>query len=75
VRTLIREQSPGCDLIINMSTGGGAGVTGDAARREPVKLCPEIASFDAGSVNFAGRVFVNSPQFLDAWRTTWRNTT
>jgi 3-keto-5-aminohexanoate cleavage enzyme len=65
VRTLVREQAPDCDLIINMSTGGGAGVTGDEARRAPVRLRPEIASFDAGSTNFAGRVFVNSPQFLD----------
>ena len=65
VRAVVREQSPDCDLIINMSTGGGAGVTGDTARRAPVRLRPEIASFDAGSVNFGGRVFINSPQFLD----------
>jgi 3-keto-5-aminohexanoate cleavage enzyme len=65
VRAVVREQVPNCDLIINMSTGGGAGVTGDAARRAPVRLRPEIASFDAGSVKFGGRVFINSPQFLD----------
>ncbi len=62
---LIREQAPGCDIIVNMSTGGGAGRTTDDERRAPVTLGPEIASFDAGSVNFPDRVFVNSPQFLE----------
>lgn len=63
VAELVRAQ--GCDAIINMSTGGGAGRTTDEQRRAPVRLRPEIASFDAGSVNFGERVFVNSPQFLD----------
>ncbi|MGN6757820.1 MAG: 3-keto-5-aminohexanoate cleavage protein [Thermomicrobiales bacterium] len=65
VRDLIHEQAPDCDVIINMSTGGGAGRTTDDQRRAPVTLRPEIASFDAGSVNFGDRVFINSPQFLD----------
>lgn len=60
---LIRAQ--GCDIIVNMSTGGGAGRTTDDDRRAPLTLGPEIASFDAGSVNFGDRVFINSPQFLD----------
>jgi 3-keto-5-aminohexanoate cleavage enzyme len=30
----------------------------------PVTLAPEIASFDCGSLNFAERVFINSPAFL-----------
>ncbi len=64
VRELIRAQ--GCDIVINMSTGGGAGQVPDDDRIAPVRLRPEIASFDAGSVNFGERVFVNSPQFLDA---------
>lgn len=64
VRELIRAH--GCDLIINMSTGGGAGQVPDEDRIAPVRLRPEIASFDAGSVNFGERVFVNSPQFLEA---------
>ncbi len=65
VRDLIRERAPECDIIVNMSTGGGAGRTTDDERRAPVALGPEIASFDAGSVNFGARVFVNSPQFLE----------
>jgi len=63
VRELIRAQ--GCDIVINLSTGGGAGQVSDEERIAPVRLRPEIASFDAGSVNFGERVFVNSPQFLD----------
>ena len=63
----IREmvERAGCDVIINMSTGGGAGQTTDAQRMEPVSLSPEIASFDCGSVNFGEGVFINSPLFLD----------
>jgi 3-keto-5-aminohexanoate cleavage enzyme len=63
VRDLITAQN--CDVIINMSTGGGAGQTTDEQRMEPVSLSPEIASFDCGSVNFGKGVFINSPNFLD----------
>lgn len=63
VRDLIRDA--GSDVIINMSTGGGAGQTTDEERMEPVSLKPEIASFDCGSANFGKTVFINSPAFLD----------
>ena len=64
VRALIEAR--GCDVIVNMSTGGGAGMTTDEERMAPVDLepPPEIASFDCGSLNFGDRVFVNSPRFL-----------
>ena len=62
VRELVEAR--GCDVVINMSTGGGAGQTTDEERMAPVALAPEIASFDCGSVNFGDRVFVNSPSFL-----------
>jgi 3-keto-5-aminohexanoate cleavage enzyme len=63
VRDLIR--AGGSNVIINMSTGGGAGQTTDEQRIEPVSLKPEIASFDCGSCNFGKTVFINSPSFLD----------
>jgi 3-keto-5-aminohexanoate cleavage enzyme len=63
VRDLIR--ATGSDVVINMSTGGGAGQTTDEQRMQPVSLKPEIASFDCGSCNFGKTVFVNSPSFLD----------
>jgi 3-keto-5-aminohexanoate cleavage enzyme len=62
-RDLIR--AAGSDVIINISTGGGAGQTTDEQRMEPVSLAPEIASFDCGSLNFGQTVFVNSPAFLE----------
>lgn len=63
VRELI--VAAGCDVIVNMSTGGGAGIVSDDERIAPVRLRPEVASFDCGSVNFGDGVFINSPQFLD----------
>jgi 3-keto-5-aminohexanoate cleavage enzyme len=62
VRDLVERA--GSDVVINMSTGGGAGSTTDEERMAPVALAPEIASFDCGSVNFGERVFINSPVFL-----------
>jgi len=62
VRELIA--AAGCDVIVNMSTGGGAGSSANEERLAPVALAPEIASFDCGSLNFGERVFVNSPAFL-----------
>jgi len=61
-RDLIRLA--GSDVIINMSTGGGAGQTTDEERLAPVALAPELASLDCGSLNFGSQVFVNSPDFL-----------
>jgi 3-keto-5-aminohexanoate cleavage enzyme len=63
VRQLIREA--GSDIIINMSTGGGAGRISEEDRSAPVRLRPEIASYDCGSTNFNDGVFVNSPSFLE----------
>ena len=63
VSELIR--AAGADIIINWSTGGGAGLTTDEQRTAPVRLAPELASFDCGSTNFGAGVFVNSPPFLE----------
>ncbi len=62
VRELV--EAAGCDVVLNLSTGGGAGITTDEERLAPVALGPEVASFDCGSLNFGDRVFVNSPGFL-----------
>jgi 3-keto-5-aminohexanoate cleavage enzyme len=63
---LVRElvEAAGSNVVINMSTGGGAGTSGDEERMAPLALAPEVASFDSGSVNFGERVFINSPSFL-----------
>lgn len=54
----------GCDIVVNLSTSGGAGAAGEPARLAVVDLLPDVASFDAGSMNFADRVFLNPPDFL-----------
>lgn len=54
----------GCDIVVNLSTSGGAGAAGEAARLAVVDLLPDIASYDAGSMNFGDRVFLNPPDFL-----------
>ncbi len=64
VQELVRAE-PGCDMIINMSTGGRAGKLTEDERIAPVRVRPEIASYDCGSINFGDGVFVNSPKFLD----------
>ena len=64
-RTRELVEAAGSPVIMNMSTGGGAGTSTDEERMGPVALAPEIASFDCGSVNFGERVFINSPQFLN----------
>jgi 3-keto-5-aminohexanoate cleavage enzyme len=58
----IRSQS---DMLISGSTGSGAGLFSETDRLNVLRCKPEIASFDAGSVNMGRRVFNNNPDFLD----------
>lgn len=59
---LIRKR---CDIVINMTTAGGFG-TPDDERILPVDLIPEMATLDAGSMNYKGDfVFHNSIAFLE----------
>jgi len=63
VKELIRSQK--CDVIINFSTSGGAGRVNEGERFNSLDAGPELASLDAGSINFNERVFLNSPDFLE----------
>lgn len=63
VRELIRAQ--GCDVLINFSTSGGAGRVDEGERFNSLAAGPELASLDAGSMNFNERVFLNPPDFLE----------
>jgi len=63
VRDLIRNQ--GCDILINFSTSGGVGRVGEEERFNSLAAGPELASFDAGSMNFNDRIFLNPPDFLE----------
>jgi 3-keto-5-aminohexanoate cleavage enzyme len=53
------------DLLVSGSTGSGNGRFSFEERLAVLECDPEIASFDAGSVNMGRRVFDNNPDFLD----------
>ena len=53
-------------MVICLTTSGIAGRNLPFEKRlEPLDLAPELASFDAGSINLGGGVFSNPPDFLD----------
>lgn len=59
----IREKT---DLILSLTTSGIPGRNLPIEERlAPLSLKPELASFDAGSINLGGNVFINTPDFLD----------
>lgn len=53
-----------CDIIINLTTAGGVAMN-DEDRLRVCELGSELATFDAGSMNFGSDVFLNSPNFLE----------
>ncbi|GGC76142.1 3-keto-5-aminohexanoate cleavage enzyme [Thalassobacillus devorans] len=53
-----------CDIILNLTTAGGLETT-EEERLRVCELNPEMATFDAGSMNFGSGVFLNSPSFLE----------
>lgn len=59
----LRERT---NLILCLTTSGIPGKNLPVDERlAPLSLKPELASFDAGSINLGGSVFINSPEFLD----------
>jgi 3-keto-5-aminohexanoate cleavage enzyme len=60
----IRSES---DMIINLTTSGFnlQGTEAGILRLMPLELRPELCSFDVGSLNFRGRVFVNDPGWVE----------
>lgn len=60
---LIRKK---CDIVLNLTTSGGLDITDEDRMKPFIELKPEMASFDAGSMNWAhSDVFLNSPKFLE----------
>ncbi len=54
------------DLILNLTTSGVPGLNFQTEERlAPLELKPEMASFDAGSINMGGDVFINKADFLE----------
>lgn len=54
-----------CDLILQYSTGGAVG-TPVSERIAPLRLKPEMASLNVGSINFGDEVFENLPKDVEA---------
>jgi len=60
----LRERT---DLLLCLTTSGIPGRNlAIEERLEPLELEPELASFDAGSINLGGSAFINTPEFLEA---------
>jgi 3-keto-5-aminohexanoate cleavage enzyme len=54
----IRAIRARCDVIVQTSTGGAVGMTADE-RAQPLECGPDMASLNAGSLNFGDDVFLN----------------
>lgn len=60
---LIREK---CDIVLNLTTSGDLYATEDTRIAHVVELRPEMASYDAGSMNWMhNSLFLNPPAFLE----------
>lgn len=60
---LVRER---CNIVINLTTSGGLGLTDEIRMKPFQQLHPEMASFDAGTMNWAhSTIFENNPRFLE----------
>ena len=57
-----------CDIILCLTTGGGLGMSAEERVRTVTTLSPELASFNAGSVNFA--LFHAMDKWSD-WKYDW----
>ncbi|HAL73481.1 MAG TPA: 3-keto-5-aminohexanoate cleavage protein [Clostridiales bacterium] len=55
-----------CDIVLNLTTSGQLGLEDEARMQHVIDLKPEMASYDAGSMNWLHTsVFENSPRFLE----------
>jgi 3-keto-5-aminohexanoate cleavage enzyme len=54
----------GCEAIVNLSCGSAGGRSERDDRLQPLALRPEMASFDAGTINFGDRIFEGDLPFL-----------
>ena len=60
---LIREK---CDILINLTTSGDLNATDETRMAHLIELKPELASYDAGSMNWMhNSLFINHPHFLE----------
>lgn len=56
----------GCPVILNLTSSGGQGFSWEERIKPFKELKPELASFDAGTMNWLNSVvFMNEPKFLE----------
>ncbi len=68
IKEIITKIKSRCNIVVCITTGGGLGMTTEQ-RVAPVTLYkPELASFNAGSINFA--LFPVIPRFKE-WKFEW----
>jgi len=68
IKEIITDIKSRCDIVICITTGGGLGMTVEQ-RVAPVTIYkPELASFNAGSINFA--LFPVIPRYKE-WKFPW----
>ena len=60
--------SAGCDAVLNVSTGGGLGMTREQRLRAAVATSPEMASLNVGSLNFG--IFPMLEKY-SGWKHAW----
>ncbi len=62
--SLVRESQ--CPIVLNLTTSGAPNVTDEERMLPFTELKPELASFDAGTMNWLNTsVFMNTPPFLE----------
>ncbi len=55
-----------CDVVLNLTTSGDLNATDETRMAHLIELRPELASFDAGSMNWMhSTLFINHPAFLE----------
>ena len=69
-REVVTRIKSKCNVIINTTTGGGLGMTTEERLRVVPTLKPELASFNAGSINFA--LFdIPERMGIKEWKYSW----
>ncbi len=67
-REIVSTVKSKCDIILCLTTGGGVGMSAEERVRTVTTFSPELASFNAGSVNFA--LFHAMDKWKD-WKYEW----
>jgi len=70
MREVLTKIKSKCNVVINTTTGGGAGMTNEERLRSVPTFKPELASFNAGSINF-GLFDIPERMKIKEWKYPW----